>query len=195
MHEVPCLLEGILSCQGTLSVGIVKTKVTRLNLSCAPSSLNQQVILLIRTRKLLINLLSLISPLNLLKVIAADLELPVTSDFSVKAITIPSVSKHYYSDFILGYHNWKQKCMVDPPTLTVSVMIGLPTLMLLSCDTILNVVQSRPLEVITWMSKLEFDLRFPGPEKIPPFLLISGSILFMVKMVLSLVPLPVMHLV
>ena len=49
-----------------------------------------------------------------LKVISADHELPVTSDVSVKAITIPSVGKHYYADFILGNHNWKQKCMVDP---------------------------------------------------------------------------------
>jgi hypothetical protein len=49
-----------------------------------------------------------------LKVISADQELPVTSDVSVKAITIPSVGKHYYTDFILGNHNWKQKCMIDP---------------------------------------------------------------------------------
>ena len=39
----------------------------------------------------------------------------MTSDVSVKAITIPSVGKHYYADFILGNHKWKQKCMVDPP--------------------------------------------------------------------------------
>jgi hypothetical protein len=45
-----------------------------------------------------------------LKVISVDQELPVTSDVSVKAITIPSVGKHYYTDFILGNHNWKQKC-------------------------------------------------------------------------------------
>ena len=44
-----------------------------------------------------------------LKVISADQELPVTSDVSVKAITVPSVGKHYYTDFILGNHNWKQK--------------------------------------------------------------------------------------
>ena len=49
-----------------------------------------------------------------LKVISADQELPVTSDVSVKAITISSVGKHYYTDFILGNHNWKQKCMIDP---------------------------------------------------------------------------------
>ena len=49
-----------------------------------------------------------------LKVISADHELPVTSDVSVKAITNPSVGKHYYADFILGNHNWKQKCMVNP---------------------------------------------------------------------------------
>ena len=49
-----------------------------------------------------------------LQVISADHELPVTSDISVKAITIPSVGKHYYAVFILGNHNWKQKCMVDP---------------------------------------------------------------------------------
>ena len=44
-----------------------------------------------------------------LKVISADQELPVTSDVSVKAITIPSVGKHYYNDFIRGNHNWKKK--------------------------------------------------------------------------------------
>ena len=49
-----------------------------------------------------------------LKVISADQALPVTSDVSVKTITIPSVGKHYYTDFILGTHNWKQKCMIDP---------------------------------------------------------------------------------
>ncbi|CAB4042111.1 Hypothetical predicted protein [Paramuricea clavata] len=49
-----------------------------------------------------------------LKVISADQEPSVTSDVSVKAITIPSVGKHYYTDFILGNHNWKQKCMIDP---------------------------------------------------------------------------------
>jgi hypothetical protein len=49
-----------------------------------------------------------------LKVISADQALPVTPDVSVKTITIPSVGKHYYTDFILGTHNWKQKCMIDP---------------------------------------------------------------------------------
>ena len=131
-----------------------------------------------------------------LKVISADYELPVSSEVSVKAITIPSVGKHYYTDFILGNHSWKQKCIIDPaPTLTVLVMIGLPNFTPLSGHTILNVVQSRLLEVTTWTLKLEFSLRFLGPQKIPPFLLISGSILFMVKMVLSLVPQPVKHLV
>ncbi len=49
-----------------------------------------------------------------LKVISADQALPVTSDVSVKIITIPSVGKHYYTDFILGTHTSKQKCMFDP---------------------------------------------------------------------------------
>ena len=60
-------------------------------------------------------------------------------------------------------------------------MIGLPTLTPLCGHIILNVVQSRLLGVITWMSKLEFSLRFLDPQKVPPFLLISGSILFMVN--------------
>ena len=75
------------------------------------------VILLILTRKLLMNLLSLVSSLftkPTLKVISADRELPVTTDVSVKAITIPGVGKHFYADFILGNHNWKQKCIVNP---------------------------------------------------------------------------------
>ncbi|CAB3980110.1 Hypothetical predicted protein [Paramuricea clavata] len=40
---------------------------------------------------------------TLIKVISADQELSVTSDVSVKAITIPSVDKHYYTDFILEW--------------------------------------------------------------------------------------------
>ena len=49
-----------------------------------------------------------------LKVISADQGPPTTSHASVNAITIPSVGKHYYTNFVLGNHNWKQKCMVDP---------------------------------------------------------------------------------
>ena len=57
------------------------------------------------------NLLSLVSPLNqLLK----SFQLIRDNKASVKVITIPSDGKHYYTDFILGNHNWKQKCKVDP---------------------------------------------------------------------------------
>ncbi|WP_421867749.1 hypothetical protein [Pararhizobium sp.] len=49
-----------------------------------------------------------------LKVISADQGPPTTSHASVNAITIPSVGKHYYTNFVLGNHNWRQKCMVDP---------------------------------------------------------------------------------
>ena len=38
----------------------------------------------------------------------------MSSDVSIKEITIPSVLKPYLSDFTIGNHNWKQKCMIDP---------------------------------------------------------------------------------
>ena len=58
LQKCKCLQEG------TLSVGIVKTKVTGLNLLCVQSSANQEVVLLILTRKLLMKLLSVVSSLN-----------------------------------------------------------------------------------------------------------------------------------
>ena len=48
-----------------------------------------------------------------LQVISADQGLPATFDISVKAISIPGVGEHYYIEFILGNHNWKEKCMID----------------------------------------------------------------------------------
>ena len=135
----------------TLSVGIVKIKVTGLNLSCAPSSPNQQVILLILTRKLLMNLLSLMSPpsqlfksfqliMNYLRTLISLLK-P-----SLFLVLVSTTTLILYWVTTTGSRNvW----LILAPTLTVSVMIGLPTLTSLSGHTILNVVQSRPLEVIT----------------------------------------------
>ena len=52
-----------------------------------------------------------------LKVISANGDTkvtPATSAKSIKFSTFPSVGKHYYAEFVIGYHNWKQKCMIDP---------------------------------------------------------------------------------
>ena len=52
-----------------------------------------------------------------LKVIFANGDTKVTPATSVKSIyvsTVPRVGKHYYAEFVIGNHNWKQKCIIDP---------------------------------------------------------------------------------
>ena len=51
-----------------------------------------------------------------LKVISANGDTKVTAATSVKSINlsaVPNVGMHYHAEFVIGNHNWKQKCLID----------------------------------------------------------------------------------
>ena len=134
-----------------------------------------------------------------LKVISANEDSPVSPTASIKAInlpSIPSVGKHYYADFVIGNHNWKQKCMIDPGSNINCV--GYDWITRFDTPpgiTILSVVLLRQPVAIPLMLKHGSSLRFPGLQKTLLYLPTSGFTSSMVKMVLSLVLPPVKHLV